>query len=96
MNESFDYLENKFESLLVNQREQSERLTEVEERCSAQERRIQALELCMDEMEKCNKNVFEKVADLDGHGRRNSIKIVEIDEDEENGRPTDFIAGLIP
>lgn len=90
MNERFDLLDNKFDTLLVTQREQSE------QRHSEQGRRIQTLEQRLDEMEMANIKLLDKVVDLEGRGRRNNIKIVGIDEDEEKGRPTDFVTGLIP
>lgn len=74
----------------------TERIVAAEEQGSDHERRIQTLELCLTDMKKSNERLLTKIDDIEGRSRRNNIKIVGIPEDEEKGRTTDFIAGLIP
>nr|WPK86675.1 NLRC3-like protein 29 [Sebastes schlegelii] len=74
----------------------TERIVAAEEQGSDHERRIQTLELCLTDMKKSNERLLTKIDDIEGRSRRNNIKIVGIPEDEEKGRTTEFIAGLIP
>lgn len=46
-------------------------------------------------MEECKK-LRDKCNDLESHSRRNNIRLEGVAEKEENGRPTKFIAELLP
>nr|WPK86597.1 NLRC3-like protein 60 [Sebastes schlegelii] len=70
----------------------STRIVAAEEQGFDHERRIQTLELCLTDMKKSNERLLTKIDDIEGRSRRN----VGIPEDEEKGRTTEFIAGLIP
>ncbi|MGL4992427.1 MAG: hypothetical protein ACRC57_14905, partial [Sarcina sp.] len=48
------------------------------------------------ELSKQNSQLRAKVLDLEARSRRHNIKIVGIQEDEEEGKPTEFVSRLIP
>lgn len=96
INKRFDRLEEKLEILTNNQTALTNRVEEVEEQVSDHERRILVLEQKLIETQRTNEKLSAKINDLEGHSRRNNIKIVGIPEGEESGRPTEFVTGLIP
>lgn len=96
INKRFDLLDEKLEILTNNQAALTNRVEEVENQGSDHERRISALEEKLNETQRINERLSAKVNDLEGHSRRNNIKIVGIPEGEESGRPTEFVTGLIP
>lgn len=49
----------------------------------------------MELVEECKK-LRDKCNDLESRSRRNNIRLVGVAEKEENGRPTEFIAELLP
>lgn len=96
INKRFDHLEHKFEDLMSTQLALTERIVATEEQGTDHERRILTLERCLSDLEKSNGKLLTKIDDLEGRARRNNVKIVGIPEDEEKGKPTDFVTELIP
>uniref|UniRef100_A0A087XKJ2 L1 transposable element RRM domain-containing protein n=1 Tax=Poecilia formosa TaxID=48698 RepID=A0A087XKJ2_POEFO len=86
LDECFDALEAKFQSVLAAQ-------TDLQNRMVSQELATKAHEKCMGELE----TKFQtKLLDLEARSRRHNIKIVGIKENSEEGRPTEFVSKLIP
>jgi len=89
INECFDAFEAMFQSLAASQAELQARVANQEQATSDLDIRMLALEA------KCTK-LHTKVLDLEARSRRHNIKIVGIQEGEEDGRPTEFVSRLIP
>ena len=64
-----------------------------EEQGSDDERRIHTLETSLTDMKRANEKLLTKIDGLEGCSRCNNIKILGL---PERGRPTEFIAGLLP
>lgn len=96
MNRRFDNLEEKLETLTNNQAALTKRVEEVELQGLDHELRIKTLEQELSATRKMNEKLSAKIIDLEGHSRRNNVKIVGIPEGEEGGRPTEFVTKLIP
>ncbi|KAJ8348990.1 hypothetical protein SKAU_G00275790 [Synaphobranchus kaupii] len=58
--------------------------------------RFDKLEETLQAVQSSQKELLEKVDDLEGRSRHNNIKIVGIPEREEGNKPAEFIAALIP
>lgn len=96
INERFDKFEGDFRSLQSSVREFAERVETVECQARDHDSRLCSLEAALTDLQKTNKALKAKVNDLEGRSRRNNIKIIGIPEGEEQGRPTEFVAALIP
>ncbi|KAE8296880.1 hypothetical protein D5F01_LYC05654 [Larimichthys crocea] len=95
-NERFDKFELSFQNLLSAQKALTERLAVNENQTADHEQRIHAVETSVAELQQENKKLRAKLSDLEGRSRRNNIKTVGVPEGEEKGRPTEFVANLIP
>lgn len=73
-----------------------EKVETVEERVLDHESRITCLENIVSGLKDENNSLKLKVDDLEGRSRRNNIKIIGIPEQEEGGKPTEFVEALIP
>ena len=73
-----------------------DRLTETEQALGAHETQIASLETRYMELAAECKKLREKTCDLEAWSRCNNIRIVGIPEKSEKGRPTDFVAELLP
>lgn len=96
INERFDKFEEDFRSLQTSVRDFAERVETVEGQTRDHEGHLCSLEATLTDLQKTNKVLRAKVSDLEGRSRRNNIKIIGIPEGEEKGRPTEFVAALIP
>lgn len=96
MNGRFDKLEQTLQVVQSSQRELLEKVETVEERVLDHETRITSLEETVSGLRDENSALKLKVDDLEGRSRRNNIKIIGIPEQEEGGKPTEFIEALIP
>ncbi|KAL0204614.1 hypothetical protein M9458_002632, partial [Cirrhinus mrigala] len=96
INERFDKFEGDFRSLQTSVREFAARVETVECQARDHDSRLCSLEAAVTDLQKTNKALKAKVNDLEGRSRRNNIKIIGIPEGEEKGRPTEFVASLIP
>lgn len=96
MNGRFDKLEQTLQVVQSSQRELLEKVETVEERVLDHESRITCLEKAVSGLKDENNALRLKVDDLEGRSRRNNIKIIGIPEQEEGGKPTEFIEALIP
>lgn len=93
MNQCFNTLDVTLKQL--TQQELTLRIDVAELVGSNHETCIIALETSLEVLKLTNEKLLRKV-NLEGHSRRNNIKIVGIPEGEEKGRPTDFVAALLP
>lgn len=96
INEWFDAFEAKFNALAASQ-------AELQTHVANQGQAINSLDVCVlkleakcSELTKHNAQLQTKVLDLEARSRKHNIKLVGIPEDEEEGRPTDFVSKLIP
>lgn len=96
INERFDAFEAKFQSLAASQAELQTRVANQEQAASDLDIRVLALEAKYTELAGRNTQLHNKVLDLEARSRRHNIKIVGIQEGEEEGRPTEFVSRLIP
>lgn len=96
INERFDAFEAKFHALAASQAELQTRVTNQEQAMSDLDVRMLKLEAKCTELTKHNAQLQTKVLDLEARSRRHNIKLVGIPEDEEKGRPTEFVSKLIP
>ncbi len=96
INERFDAFEAKFQSLAASQAELQARVANQEQAADDLDARMQVLEAKCSDLAKGNAQLQTKVLDLVARSRRHNIKIVGIQEGEEEGKPTEFISRLIP
>ena len=96
MDGRFDKLEQTLQVVQSYQRELLEKVETVEERVLDHESRITCLEKAVSGLKDENNALKLKVDDLEGQSRRNNIKIINIPEQEEDGKPTEFTKALIP
>lgn len=96
VNARFDAFELNFQKLVTSQAELQSRVANQELATNDFEARIQELETRYSELSKQNSQLRAKVLDLEAQSRRHNIKIVGIQEDEEEGKPTEFVSRLIP
>lgn len=96
INEHFDAFEAKFQSLATSQAELQARMASQELATGDLDVRITTLEVKYSELAVRNIQLHTKVLDLEARSWRNNIKIVGIQEGEEEGRPTEFVSRLIP
>lgn len=96
INDRFDKLDQTLQALQGSQKELLEKVESVEETVLDHESRISSLEEVMAALKDENSALKLKVDDLEGRSRRNNIKIIGIPEQEEGGKPTEFVAALIP
>ena len=96
-------LEDKFASLSTQIQELQSNVTEtrewlqmLESGVSNHDSHIDALESLCSALKTDNKYLKAKLEDLESRSRCQNIRIVRIPEGAEKGRPTDFIAELIP
>uniref|UniRef100_A0A8C9YHW0 L1 transposable element RRM domain-containing protein n=1 Tax=Sander lucioperca TaxID=283035 RepID=A0A8C9YHW0_SANLU len=73
-----------------------EKVESVEEQVLDHENRMTCLEKTVASLKDENDALKLKVDDLEGRSRRNNIKIIGIPEQEEGGKPTEFVEALIP
>lgn len=95
-NERFDKFEQSFQSLVSSQQVLTERFATTENQMADHEQRIQTMETSLTQLRQENERLQHKLSDLEGRSRRKNIKAVGIPEDEEKGRPTEFVSNLIP
>lgn len=96
VNTRFDAFELNFQKLVTSQSELQARVANQELAITDFEARITVLETKYSELSKQNNQLRAKVLDLEARSRRHNIKIVGIQEDEEEGKPTEFVSRLIP
>ncbi|KAL1266063.1 hypothetical protein QQF64_004090 [Cirrhinus molitorella] len=96
VNARFDAFELTFQKLVTSQAELQARVANQELACNDFEARIRELETRYSELLKQNGQLRTKVLDLEARSRRHNIKIVGIQEGEEEGKPTEFVSRLIP
>lgn len=96
VNARFDAFELNFQKLVTSQSELQARVANQELAITDFEARITVLETKYSELSKQNNQLRAKVLDLEARSRRHNIKIVGIQEDEEDGKPTEFVSRLIP
>lgn len=96
INTRFNEFGERLEGLFAGQETLGKRVDEVEDQAADHEQRIQAMETALEEVRNQNKALRSKLSDLESRSRRNNIKIIGIPEQEEKGRPTDFVTNLIP
>lgn len=96
LDERFDALEAKLQSVLAVQTDLQNRMLGQELAASAHEERLRELETKCVELTKIVTQQQTKLLDLEARSRRHNIKIVGIKENSEEGRPTEFVSKLIP
>ncbi len=96
VNARFDAFELNFQKLVTSQAELQARVANQELATNDFEAGIQKLETKYSELSKQNSQLRAKVLDLEARSRRHNIKIVGIQEGEEESKPTEFISRLIP
>ncbi|KAM9336985.1 uncharacterized protein ABDE67_020023 [Symphorus nematophorus] len=96
INDRFDKLDQTLQDVQRSQKELLEKVESVEEQVLDQENRLSGLEKAVSDLKKENSALKLKVDDLEGRSRRNNIKIIGIPEQEEGGKPTEFVEALIP
>lgn len=96
VNDRFDAFELNFQKLVASQADLQVRVTNQKTAASDFDARLHDLETKVSELSKQNMQLWDKVMDLEARSRRHNIKIVGIQEDEEEGKPTDFVSRLIP
>lgn len=96
INGRFDKLEQTLQEVQSSQRKLLEKVELVEEQVLDHENRITCLEKTVSSLKNENDALKLKVDDLEGRSRRNNIKIIGIPEQEEGGKPTEFVEALIP
>ena len=96
-------LEDKFASLSTQIQELQSNITETRKWLQTLESGVSSHDSCIDALESLcsalksdNKYMKARLEDLESRSRRQNIRIVRIPEGAEKGRPTDFIAELIP
>lgn len=74
----------------------AEKVTTIEEATTNQETRLACIsKQCAELLDEC-KRLRDKCNDLESRSRCNDIRLIGVAEKEENGRPTEFIAELLP
>ena len=96
INGRFDKLEQTLQEVQSSQRELLEKVESVEEQMLHHENCMTCLEKTVASIKDENDALKLKVDDLKGRSRRNNIKIIGIPEQEEGGKPTEFVEALIP
>ena len=96
INGKFDKLEQKLQEVKDSQDELLEKVESVEEQMLDHESCIARLESTASSLKEENGSRKLKVDDLEGRSHHNNIKIVGISEQEEEGRPTEFVEALLP
>lgn len=92
----FDTFTQSVNEIRVTLTDIAERVTTIEEATTSQETRLTSVEKqCVELVEECKK-LRDKCNDLESRSKRNNIRLVGVAEREENGRPTEFIAQLLP
>lgn len=91
-NVRFDKLEQTLQAVQNTQKEMLEKVEAMEEQIVDQDNCIHCLEKAVSSL----KNENDALKLKEGRSRRNNIKIVGIPEQEEGGKPTEFIEALIP
>lgn len=95
-NQKFDTLTEALTELRSTMTSITERVTTIEEATTNQETRLTCVEKqCAELLDEC-KRLKDKCNDLESRSRRNNIRLIGVAEKEENGRPTEFIAKLLP
>lgn len=90
-NVRFNKLEQTLQSVQTSQGELVEMVESVEERMLDHEGCITCLEKTVSDLKDENNSLKLKMDDLEGRSRRNNIKIIGIPENEEGGKPTEFV-----
>lgn len=96
INERFDAFEAKSQSLAALQAELQSRMANQEQAAGDLDARMVVLEAKCTELEGRNTQLHTKVLDFEVRSRRHNIKIVGIQEGDEDGRPMEFVSKLIP
>lgn len=96
INSRFDKLEKTLQAVQNSQTEMLEKVESIEKQVLEQDNRISCLEKAFSSLKDENNTLKLKVDDLEGRSRRNNIKIIGIPEQEEAGKPTEFVEALIP
>lgn len=96
VNARFDAFKLNFQKLVTSQAELQARVANQELATNDFEARMQELETRYSELSKQNNQLRAKVLDLEAWSRRHNIKIVGLQEDEEEAKPTEFVSRLIP
>lgn len=96
VNQKFDTFTQTIAELRTTLTTNTEKIASIEEACTDHEVRLSAVQKqCAELVDEC-KRLREKTDDLESRSRRNNIRLVGIAEKEESGRPTEFIAELLP
>ncbi|XP_072097787.1 uncharacterized protein [Mobula birostris] len=96
INGRFDVFETKFQTLVASQADLQAHVANQELTACDLEACVQELEAKYSELMRQNSQLEAKVHDLEARSRRHNIKIVGIQEGEEDGKPTEFVSRLIP
>ncbi|XP_059812930.1 uncharacterized protein LOC132385137 [Hypanus sabinus] len=94
INNHFDIFEAKFQTFVASQADLQACVANQELVVSDLEAHV--LEAKYLELMKQNRQLQAKVLDLEAHSQRHNIKIVGIQEGEDDGKPTEFVSRLIP
>lgn len=93
MNNRFDKLDEDIRHVQLSQAELFTSVSAIQDQIKDQDDRIGKLEATVAALGQENATLRTR---LEGHSRRNNIKIFGIPEGEENNNPTDFVQALIP
>lgn len=96
LDERFDALEVRLQSILAAQTDLQNRIAGQESAINAHEERLGELDAKCAELAKLVTQQQTKLLDLEARSRRHNIKIVGVKENSEEGRPTEFVSKLIP
>lgn len=96
MNARFNHLGSSLQSVQTSLAEHTTRIIDLKGKASDHETRITTLEGQYEELLTANKAMKLKLIHLEGRSRRSNIKITGLEEKIKKGRPTQFMAELIP
>ncbi|XP_016390142.1 uncharacterized protein LOC107725410, partial [Sinocyclocheilus rhinocerous] len=92
---SFESLASTLDSIHSTVTDHGQRIDSLETNANLADQRLQHLEDAYSTLQKDNKSLKLKVADLEGHSRRQNVQIIGLPESIEGPRPTVFFSQLL-